>query len=343
MDGVAVVTGASAGVGRATTRALARAGWNLGLLARGEDGLKAAVEEAEALGVRAIAVPTDVADAAAVDEAATAVEEEFGPIDAWVNCAMTAVFGYFVEVPMEDFRRVTEVTYLGYVHGTRAALSRMRSRDRGVIVQVGSALAYRGIPLQSAYCGAKHAIQGFTDSVRAELHHEGSGIRVCEIHLPAINTPQFRWVKSFLPAEAQPVPPIYQPEVPADAIAWLLEHPRREMWVGAPTVGAILVNRITPGALDWYLGWRSVRSQQSDTPLDRDRRSKPLGEYPRDLPHIVHREHRQRELEITDIVGVHVLGHLPGPPHPGQRSPDGGQAGTASGNAWMARARSASA
>jgi len=249
MDGVAVVTGASAGVGRATTRALARAGWNLGLLARGEDGLKAAVEEVEALGVRAIAVPTDVADAAAVDEAATAVEEEFGPIDAWVNCAMTAVFGYFVEVPMEDFRRVTEVTYLGYVHGTRAALSRMRSRDRGVIVQVGSALAYRGIPLQSAYCGAKHAIQGFTDSVRAELHHEGSGIL----------------------------------------------------------------------------------------------RSKPLGEYRRDLPHIVHREHRQRELEITDIVGVHVLGHLPGPPHPGQRSPDGGQAGTASGNAWMARARSASA
>ena len=271
MDRVAVVTGASAGIGRATTRALARAGWNLGLLARGEDGLKAAVEEAEALGVRAIAVPTDVAEAAAVDEAAAAVEEELGPIDAWVNCAMTAVLGYFIEVPMEDFRRVTEVTYLGYVHGTRAALSRMRARDRGVIVQVGSALAYRGIPLQSAYCGAKHAIQGFTDSVRAELHHEGSAIRVCEIHLPAINTPQFRWVKSFLPSEAQPVPPIYQPEVPADAIAWLLEHPRREMWVGAPMVGGILVNRIAPGALDRYLGWRGVRSQQSDRPLDRDR------------------------------------------------------------------------
>jgi NAD(P)-dependent dehydrogenase (short-subunit alcohol dehydrogenase family) len=270
---VAVVTGASAGVGRAVVRELARRGWDVGLLARGEDGLKAAVEEAEALGARAFAVPADVADATAVDEAASAVEETLGPIDAWVNDAMAGVFGAFLDVPPEDFRRVTEVTYLGYVNGTRAALSRMLPRDRGVIVQVGSALAYRGIPLQSAYCGAKHAIQGFTDSVRAELHHERSAVRICEVHLPAMNTPQFRWVKSFLPNEAQPVPPIYQPEVAAEAIAWTLEHPRRETWIGAPTVAALIANRIAPGLLDRYLGWTGYGSQQTDEPLDRERPS----------------------------------------------------------------------
>jgi hypothetical protein len=163
------------------------------------------------------------------------------------------------------------VTYLGTVNGTRAALARMAPRDRGVIVQVGSALAYRGIPLQSAYCGAKHAIQGFTDSVRTELLHEGSAVRICEVHLPAMNTPQFRWVRSFLPSEARPVPPIYQPEVAADAIAWVLEHPRRETWVGAPTAATIVANRIAPGLLDRYLGWTGYRSQQTEEPLDRDR------------------------------------------------------------------------
>ncbi|MGH2591027.1 MAG: SDR family oxidoreductase [Actinomycetota bacterium] len=268
---VAVITGASAGIGRATARALAERGWSLGLLARGEDGLKAAVVEAEKQGVRALALPVDVSDADAVERAADAVERELGPIDVWVNDAMASVFGAFMDMPPEDYHRVTEVTYLGYVHGTRAALRRMLPRDHGVIVQVGSALAYRGIPLQSAYCGAKHAIQGFTDSVRTELLHERSGVRICEVHLPAMNTPQFRWVKSFLPNEAQPVPPIYQPEVAADAIAWVLEHPRREMWVGAPTVVTVIANRIAPGLLDRYLGRTGYRSQQTDEPLDRDR------------------------------------------------------------------------
>jgi NAD(P)-dependent dehydrogenase (short-subunit alcohol dehydrogenase family) len=268
---VAVVTGASAGVGRATARALARRGWHLGLIARGEDGLKAAVEEANELGVRAIALPADVADHAAVREAADAVERELGPIEAWVNNAMAGVFGRFLEIPIEDLHRVTDVTYHGYVHGTRVALERMVPRDRGVVVQVGSALAYRGIPLQSAYCAAKHAIQGLTDSIRAELRHASSAVRICEVHLPAVNTPQFRWVKSFLPKEAQPVPPIYQPEVPAEAIASVVEHPRRETWVGFPTVATILANRVAPGLLDRYLGRTGFRSQQVDEPLDRDR------------------------------------------------------------------------
>jgi NAD(P)-dependent dehydrogenase (short-subunit alcohol dehydrogenase family) len=233
--------------------------------------LKAAADEAERAGVRAVVVPVDVADGEAVASAADAVERELGPIDAWVNCAMVSVFGRFVDIPPADFRRVTEVTYLGYVHGTRTALEKMLPRDRGVIVQVGSALAYRGIPLQSAYCGAKHAIQGFTDSVRTELLDRRSGVRICEVHMPAVNTPQFRWVKSFLPNEAQPVPPIYQPEVAADAVAWIAEHPRRETWVGSSTVATVLANRVAPGLLDRYLGWKGVRSQQTDEPLDRDR------------------------------------------------------------------------
>jgi NAD(P)-dependent dehydrogenase (short-subunit alcohol dehydrogenase family) len=269
--GVAIVTGASAGVGRATVRALAARGWSIGLLARGIDGLKAAEEEATALGVRALAVPTDVADGRAVEDAADAVERALGSIDAWVNDAMVGVFGPFLDLTPDDFRRVVEVTFLGTVNGTRAALARMVPRNRGVVVQVGSALAYRGIPLQSAYCASKHAIQGFTDSVRAELLHEGSAVRVCEVHLPAMNTPQFRWVKSYLPNEAQPVPPIYQPEIAARAIARVLEHPRREAWVGASTVATILANRIAPGLLDRYLGRSGSRSQQTDEPLDRRR------------------------------------------------------------------------
>ena len=268
---VAVVTGASAGVGRATVRALARRGWDLGLIARGDDGLKAAVDEAVALGVRAIALPTDVADHQAVESAADEVARELGPFEAWVNDAMTSVFGRFMDVPIDDFHRVVEVSFLGYVHGTRAALRHMLPRDRGVVVQVGSALAYQGIPLQTAYCSSKHAIQGFDDSIRAELRHEGSSVRVCEVHLPAVNTPQFRWVKSFLPNEAQPVPPIYQPEVPAEAVAWVVEHPRRELWVGMPTVATVVANRIAPALLDRYLGWTGYRSQQMDQPLDRDR------------------------------------------------------------------------
>jgi NAD(P)-dependent dehydrogenase (short-subunit alcohol dehydrogenase family) len=265
------VTGASAGVGRATVRRLARDGWRVGLVARGRQGLDAAAAEVCALGGRALPCSVDVTDAAALSEAADEIERALGPIDLWVNDAMTSVFGPFLDVPAQDVARVTEVTYLGTVNGTRTALERMVPRDRGVVVQVGSALAYRGIPLQSAYCGAKHAVRGFTDSVRAELLHEGSHVRISEVHLPALNTPQFRWVKSFLPREAQPVPPIYQPEVAADAIAWIVDHPRRRMLVGAVTVGTVIANRVAPGLLDRYLARTGYRSQQTPEPLDRGR------------------------------------------------------------------------
>jgi NAD(P)-dependent dehydrogenase (short-subunit alcohol dehydrogenase family) len=271
MNRVAVVTGATAGVGRATCRELARRGWSLGLLARGRERLVASAEEAGAAGAAALALDVDIADAVEVDEAAATIERELGPMELWVNNAMTSVFGPFLEVTPEDFHRVTEVTYLGYVHGTMAALRRMVPRDRGVVVQVGSALAYRGIPLQAAYCGAKHAIRGFTDSIRSELHHEGSAVRLCAVHLPALNTPQFRWVRSLLPDEAQPVPPIYQPEVAASAIAWVAEHPRRDMLVGYPTVATVLANRLAPGLLDRYLGRTGYRSQTVDRPRDRAR------------------------------------------------------------------------
>ena len=213
---VVVVTGASAGVGRATTRTFARRGAAIGLIARGLDGLAAAREEVEAAGGRAIILPLDVADAEAVEDAAAIVEDELGPIDVWVNNAMTSVSSPVKALRPEKVRRVTEVTYLGYVYGTLAALRRMLPRDRGTIVQVGSALAYRSIPLQAAYCGAKHAIVGFTDSLRCELHHDGSRVRVTVVHMPALDTPQFDWVKSRLPRRPQPVPPIYQPEVAAD-------------------------------------------------------------------------------------------------------------------------------
>jgi NAD(P)-dependent dehydrogenase (short-subunit alcohol dehydrogenase family) len=270
-DRVAVVTGASAGVGRATVRELAGRGYDVGLVARDEGRLKAAAREVEERGRAPLVLPVDVADHRAVEAAADAVEDELGPIDLWVNDAMTSVFGPFTEIDPEDFRRVTEVTYLGVVNGTRTALRRMRPRGRGVIVQVGSALAFRGIPLQSAYCGAKHAVQGFTDSVRTELLHEGSGIRITEVHLPALNTPQFEWVKSLLPRRAQPVPPIYQPEVAARAIAWAAEHDRRAVWVGGSTAATILANRIAPALLDRYLGRTGFDSQQTDEPEDRDR------------------------------------------------------------------------
>jgi NAD(P)-dependent dehydrogenase (short-subunit alcohol dehydrogenase family) len=249
---VVVVTGATAGVGRATVRALARRGARIGLLARGVEGLEATRREVEGMGGHALAIPTDVADAAAVEAAAERVERELGPIDVWVNNAMASVFSPIVEMTSDEYRRVTEVTYLGYVYGVQSALKRMLPRDRGVIIHVGSALAYRGIPLQSAYCGAKHAIQGFTDSLRCELIHDGSGVRVTSVHLPAINTPQFRWVRSRLPKKSQPVPPIYQPEVAADAILFAIDHDRREVWVGKPVTQAIIGNRVAP----WYLDRR---------------------------------------------------------------------------------------
>jgi NAD(P)-dependent dehydrogenase (short-subunit alcohol dehydrogenase family) len=268
MARVVVVTGASAGVGRAVARRFAQRGVHVGLLARGEDGLDATVKEVDAAGGRAIAIPTDVADASQVDSAAAAVEEELGGIDVWVNNAMTSVFAPFVDVTAEEFRRVTDVTYHGFVNGTRAALRHMLPRDRGVIVQVGSALAYRGIPLQAAYCGAKHAIEGFTESLRCELYHRGSGVRVGMVQLPALNTPQFDWVLSRLPKRAQPVPPIFQPEVAAAAVVHMADHPRRQIWVGWSTVRAILGNKVIPGVLDLYLGWKGVAAQQTEEPMD---------------------------------------------------------------------------
>jgi NAD(P)-dependent dehydrogenase (short-subunit alcohol dehydrogenase family) len=268
---IVVITGASAGVGRATAQAFAKRGAQIGLLARGRAGLEAARRDVEQLGGRALAIPTDVADAAQVEAAAAAIEETFGPIDIWVNNAMASVFSPVKQMTADEYRRVTEVTYLGYVYGTLAALKRMLPRDRGVIVQVGSALAYRGIPLQSAYCAAKHAIQGFHDSLRSELIHDGSNVRVTMVQMPALNTPQFRWVKSRLPNKAQPVPPIYQPEVAARAIVWAADHQRREVSVGWPTVRAIVGNKIAPGLLDRYLARIGYDGQQTDEPADTNR------------------------------------------------------------------------
>lgn len=260
---VIVVTGASAGVGRATVRAFAKEGAHIGLIARGEEGLEGAKRDVEELGGKAIVISTDVADADAVERAAERVECELGPIDVWVNVAMTSVFSPVKEMQPDEYKRVTEVNYLGYVYGTLAALKRMLPRDQGRIIQVGSALAYRGIPLQSAYCASKHAIQGFMDSLRCELIHDGSKVKVCMIQMPAMNTPQFGWVKSRMPNKAQPVPPIYQPEVAADAIVFASHNDRREIYVGLPTVEAVVGNKIFPGLLDHYLGWTGVKGQQT--------------------------------------------------------------------------------
>ena len=266
-----VITGASAGVGRATVRKFARHDARIGLLARGIDGLEAARKEVEQLGSQALVVPTDVANSDQVEAAAAQVEGELGEIDIWINNAMTSVFSPIKEMTPEEFRRVTEVTYLGYVYGTLAALKRMLPRDRGVIVQVGSALAYRGIPLQAAYCAAKHAIQGFCDSLRCELIHDNSKVKVTMLQMPAFNTPQFGWVKSRLPRKAQPVPPIFQPEVAAEAIYFAAQNPRREFYVGLPSVKAIVVNKIAPGLLDHILARTGYDSQQYDGPEDPNR------------------------------------------------------------------------
>jgi NAD(P)-dependent dehydrogenase (short-subunit alcohol dehydrogenase family) len=218
-----------------------------------------------------LALPTDVADADAVEAAAAAVEGELGPIDVWVNCAMASIFAFTWDIEPDEFRRATEVVYLGYVWGTQAALRRMRPRDSGTIVQVGSALAYRGIPLQGAYCGGKHAIQGFTESVRAELAHEGSAVHLTMVQLPGLNTPQFGWVRSRLPRHPQPVAPIYQPEVAARAIVWASAQRRRELWVGGSTVATIIGNSLAPSLVDRYLGRTNVEAQQTDEPVSPDR------------------------------------------------------------------------
>ena len=259
---VVAVTGASAGVGRAVAHAFAKRGAHVGLIARGEEGLEGARKEVEALGGKAIVLPTDVADHEQVDAAAEAVESTFGPIDIWVNNAMATIFAPFVEVTPQEFKRATEVTYLGAVYGTMAALKRMVARDRGVVVQVGSALSYRAIPLQSAYCGAKFAIRGFTDSVRTELMHDHSKVWITMVQLPAVNTPQFNWCRTRLPDHPQPVPPIFQPEVPAEAVYWAAHHRRRELDVGTSAVKAIFANKLAPRVLDWYLAKTGYESQQ---------------------------------------------------------------------------------
>src|SRR5579884_3409817 len=265
---VVVITGASAGLGRATVREFARHGANIGLIARGVDGLKGAQREVEAAGGKALVLPTDVADPEQVEAAAAAVEKKLGPIDIWINDAMVSVFSPVKEMKPEEYKRVTDVTYLGFVYGTLAALKRMLPRDRGTIVQVGSALAYRSIPLQSAYCAAKHAIAGFTDSLRCELVHQQSRVHVCMVQMPALNTPQFGWVKSRLPHKAQPVPPIFQPEVGARAVYWAAHNRRRELFVGSSTLAAIVGQKFIPGLLDEYLGRSGYRSQQHDGKQD---------------------------------------------------------------------------
>ena len=274
MDGkVVVVTGASAGVGRATVRAFAEAGADLGLLARANPGLQAAAREVEREGGRALVIPIDVADAGQVEAAAARIEAELGPIEVWVNDAMATIFARVWDVQPDEFRRATEVTYLGAVHGTMAALKRMRPRDRGTIVQVGSALAYRAIPLQAAYCGAKHALRGFTDSLRCELMNERSNVSITMVQLPGLNTPQFTWVRvRGLTKNPRPVPPVYRPEVAAEAIVWAARHKRREVWVGGSSVATILGNKVVPKLADLYLARTNIKGQQTGEEISADRR-----------------------------------------------------------------------
>jgi short-subunit dehydrogenase len=267
-----VITGAAAGVGRATAQMFAKTeGAHIGLIARGLEGLEGAKRDVEAFGGKAIIIQCDVADADGMEAAAERVEQELGPIDVWVNVAMTSVFSFIKDMTAAEFKRVTDVCYLGYVNGTLAALKRMLPRNRGHIIQVGSALAYRGIPLQAAYCASKHAIQGFMDSLRAELIHDKSAIIAVMVQMPALNTPQFDWCKSRLPNQAQPVPPIYQPEIAAQAIAYASRNKRREIYVGLPTVIAILGNKLFPRLGDWYLGKTGVKGQQTQEKADHNK------------------------------------------------------------------------
>jgi NAD(P)-dependent dehydrogenase (short-subunit alcohol dehydrogenase family) len=272
-DFTVVITGASAGLGRAIAHEFGKAGARVGLISRDLPALEATAAEVERLGGTAATYGADVSDDRAVEAAATSFEERLGPIDVWVNNAMVSVFSPIKEMEAAEFRRVTEVNYLGYVHGTLAALRRMLPRNRGRIIQVGSALAVRSIPLQAAYCASKHAIVGFTDSLRCELYHDKSKVKAIVVHMPAMNTPQFTWVKSRLPNLPQPVPPIYEPEVGASVIlhAALASSPRREYWVGGSTVKAIVGQRLIPGLLDFYLGKTGYQSQQREEADSPDR------------------------------------------------------------------------
>jgi NAD(P)-dependent dehydrogenase (short-subunit alcohol dehydrogenase family) len=272
MSEIVVVTGASGGVGRAIAHAFGKRGAHVALLARGEPALEAVRAEVEQAGGRALVVPTDVADHEAVEAAAERVERELGPIDVWINDAMATIFARVVDIKPHEFRRATEVTYLGTVHGTMAALKRMTARDRGVIVQVGSALSYRAIPLQAAYCGSKFAIRGFTDALRVELLHDRSHVRITMVQMPGLNTPQFNWGRSKLPDHPQPVPPIYQPEIAAEAVYWAAHHRRRELWVGYSTVQAIVGGMLAPSLADRYLARKAFSGQQvPDHPVSPDR------------------------------------------------------------------------
>jgi NAD(P)-dependent dehydrogenase (short-subunit alcohol dehydrogenase family) len=264
-----VITGASAGIGRAAARLFGARGARVGLIARGQAGLDGAARDVQEAGGTALAISADVSDYDQVTAAARQVEQELGPIDVWVNVAFTSVFAPFEQITAAEFRRVTEVSYLGFVHGTMAALALMRPRGRGTIVQVGSALGERSIPLQSAYCGAKHAINGFTSSLRCELRHEKSGVHVTVVQMPAVNTPQFSWVRSRLPRHPQPVPPIYQPEVAARGVLYAADHPqRKEYWVGASTTATLLANRLAPAVLDRYLARTGYSSQQTSQSIE---------------------------------------------------------------------------
>jgi short-subunit dehydrogenase len=271
MPEVVAITGASAGVGRTTAAEFARHGAHIGLIARGVERLAAAQAEVETLGGKALFVPTDVANSVQVERAADTIEQAFGPIDVWVNCAMTTIFAPFTEIQPAEFKRATEVTYLGFVYGTMAALRRMKPRGHGVVVQVGSALAYRSIPLQSAYCGAKHATVGFTDSIRSELIHDRSPVHITMVHLPGMNTPQFSWCRTRLPRHPQPLGPVFQPEVAARAIYAAAHERRREIYVGGPTVKAIYGQELAPGHADRYLAEVGIDGQQTDQPVDPNR------------------------------------------------------------------------